>query len=134
MKNLIAYCGLDCGKCDARTATLNNDDALRQRVAEEWSGMNQTEIKPEHINCVGCRVDGIKTYYCSDLCAIRKCAAVKNLHTCGNCADMDKCETLGMLTANNAEVAENLKQLRESEQAGDEAEGTTAGMMLLGIL
>ena len=36
MKKLIAYCGLDCEKCDARIATLNNDNALREKVAELW--------------------------------------------------------------------------------------------------
>ncbi|MEG1806496.1 MAG: DUF3795 domain-containing protein, partial [Clostridia bacterium] len=29
MKKMIAYCGLDCEKCDAYIATINNDDALR---------------------------------------------------------------------------------------------------------
>ena len=33
MNKLIAYCGLDCEACEARTATLNNDDALREMVA-----------------------------------------------------------------------------------------------------
>lgn len=36
MKKLIAYCGLDCEKCDAQIATLNNDDALREKVAKLW--------------------------------------------------------------------------------------------------
>ena len=26
MKNFIAYCGLDCEKCEARLATINNDN------------------------------------------------------------------------------------------------------------
>ena len=37
MKKFIAYCGLDCEKCDARKATLNDDNALREKVAKEWS-------------------------------------------------------------------------------------------------
>ena len=37
MNEFIAYCGLDCEKCEARIATMNNDDALRQKVAKEWS-------------------------------------------------------------------------------------------------
>jgi len=32
MKEYIAYCGLDCEKCEARTATVNNDDALRRNL------------------------------------------------------------------------------------------------------
>ena len=37
MKDLIAYCGLDCEKCDARRATLTDDNALREKTAKLWS-------------------------------------------------------------------------------------------------
>lgn len=30
MKDLIACCGLDCENCDARKATITNDDYNRQ--------------------------------------------------------------------------------------------------------
>ena len=50
MKKLIAYCGLDCEKCDARKATLGNDNALREKVAKLWSELNGVEITPEMIN------------------------------------------------------------------------------------
>ena len=33
----MACCGLDCEKCEARLATINNDDKLKKKVAEEWS-------------------------------------------------------------------------------------------------
>lgn len=29
MNKMIAFCGLDCTKCDAYIATQTNDDALR---------------------------------------------------------------------------------------------------------
>ena len=32
IKPLIAYCGLNCEKCDAYHATLNNDQALRKKL------------------------------------------------------------------------------------------------------
>lgn len=32
MKDVIAYCGLDCESCDARRATLTNDDELRKKL------------------------------------------------------------------------------------------------------
>lgn len=60
MKKMIAYCGLDCEKCDARVATLTNDDALREKTAKLWSELNGVEILPKMINCEGCRVDGTK--------------------------------------------------------------------------
>ena len=43
MNELIGYCGLDCGQCDARIATVNNDDELRARTAKLWCGWNNTD-------------------------------------------------------------------------------------------
>ena len=31
MNRFIACCGLDCEKCDARIATITNDNALREK-------------------------------------------------------------------------------------------------------
>ena len=30
MRDMIAYCGLNCETCDAYLATINNDQALRE--------------------------------------------------------------------------------------------------------
>ncbi len=109
MKKLIAYCGLDCEKCDARIATLNNDNALREKVAKLWSELNGVEITPEMINCEGCRVEGVKTPFCNSLCPIRQCALSKECETCGNCLAMDGCQTVSMIISNNAEALDNLK-------------------------
>ena len=108
MNKYIAYCGLDCEACEARIATVNNDDALRRKVAASWSELNGVEITPEMINCVGCRIDGVKTPYCESLCPIRACAREKELETCGACPEMNTCEKLGAITQNNAEALKNL--------------------------
>ena len=44
MNELTAFCGLDCGTCDARIATLTDDDALRERTAELWTKLNGVPI------------------------------------------------------------------------------------------
>lgn len=112
MKELIAYCGLDCEKCDARIATITNNNELREKTARLWSKLNGTEITAEMINCVGCRVDGVKTPFCNAICPIKKCAACKELVTCGNCSEMDNCEIVGAITSNNTQALENLKSNR----------------------
>ena len=109
MKDMIAYCGLDCEKCDAYLATKNDDQALREKTARLWSELNQIEILPEQINCEGCRVDGVKTVYCDSLCPIRQCALKKAVTTCGDCADMENCQTVALVISNNADAARNLK-------------------------
>ena len=32
MKDMIGYCGMDCEKCDAYIATVNDDQALREKT------------------------------------------------------------------------------------------------------
>ncbi len=109
MKNYIAYCGLDCETCEARLATIHNDDELRKKVAKLWSELNGVEITPEMINCVGCRIDGVKSPYCDSLCPIRHCALKRGVETCGDCGEMKCCEKLGVITGNNADALKNLK-------------------------
>ena len=109
MNELIGFCGLDCENCDARTATLRNDDEMRERVAKQWSELNGVKITAEMINCAGCRVDGVKTPYCEALCPIRQCALRRQVETCGDCAEMENCETAGSLWKNNPEALRRLK-------------------------
>lgn len=40
MKDMIGYCGLDCEKCDAYTATINDDQVLREKTAKLWAELN----------------------------------------------------------------------------------------------
>ncbi len=109
MNAFIAYCGLDCESCEARLATVNDDDALRRKVAAQWSALNGVEITPEMIHCSGCRIEGAKTPYCESLCPIRQCAAGKKVETCGSCREMRSCEKLAAITNNNAEALRRLE-------------------------
>ena len=109
MKNFIAFCGLDCETCQARIATIQNDDGLREKVARLWSDLNGVEITPEMINCSGCRIDGVKTPYCDSLCPIRQCALSRKVETCGDCGEMESCEKLGAITGNNADALKRPK-------------------------
>ncbi len=111
MNENIGYCGLDCTACEARMATANDDNALRRKVAMRWSELNRTEILPEMINCVGCRIDGVKTPYCESLCPIRQCALKNGYETCGSCSYLEKCEKVAMITGNNDEALRNRKGL-----------------------
>ena len=109
MRKMIAYCGLDCEKCDAYIATVRNDQELREKTAKAWAELNQVPILPEHINCQGCRTKGIKTVFCDRLCEIRQCALKKGVETCGNCGELEKCQIVGMILAGNPEARKNLK-------------------------
>lgn len=108
MNKFIAYCGLDCEACEARIATVNNDDNLRAKVAKEWTELNQVEITPEMINCVGCRIDGVKTPFCDSLCQIRQCGMKNGFETCGDCQNVKSCDKVAAIIGNNEEARSNL--------------------------
>ncbi len=105
---LIAYCGLNCKKCEAYKATIDNDDELRKKVAAEWSDLNKVEITKEMINCEGCRANGKKTPFCDNLCPIRLCALGKNVETCGDCDKIKMCQKIKMIIEHNDEALNNL--------------------------
>ena len=78
---VVAYCCLDCAKCDAYRATIENDDALRADVAARW------KMKPEQIKCLGCR--SAKPLFD---CTLKRCARKRGLLTCANCPDFEACK------------------------------------------
>ena len=109
MKQLIACCGLDCEGCDARIATVGNDNELREKTARKWSEMNNApEITAATINCMGCRADGAKFAYCSDYCEIRKCVNKKGLNTCGDRKELNSCPIVGAVFLHAPDAKENL--------------------------
>jgi hypothetical protein len=110
MNKIISCCGINCEQCDARIATLANDDALRAKTAETWGQMFNANIKAADINCAGCREDGVKFSHCM-MCEIKKCAEAKNFATCGDCSEIESCETIGYVLKNVPDALTNLKSL-----------------------
>ena len=51
---------------------------------------------------------GVKTYYCSDLCEIRKCAVGRGYETCRTCAEIEICPKVAMIWRNNPQARTNL--------------------------
>ena len=109
MRKMIAYCGLDCEKCDAYIATINDNQELRKKTAKLWAELNNAPILPEHINCQGCRVEGIKTVFCDSICSIRQCVLKKGVATCGDCSELENCPTVETIIENNPSALKNLK-------------------------
>ncbi|MBW6500398.1 MAG: DUF3795 domain-containing protein [Bacteroidales bacterium] len=111
MEKIISCCGLDCATCDARVATMSNDDNLRRVTAEKWKvGYNAPDITPEMINCTGCRGEGVKFSHC-EVYEIRNCVMNKGFDTCGDCPDMETCAIVSAVHKYVPEALTNLKNL-----------------------
>ncbi|MDP4290903.1 MAG: DUF3795 domain-containing protein [Bacteroidota bacterium] len=111
MDKLIACCGLDCATCDARIATVADDDKLREETAKKWKEQfNAPNILPETINCTGCREEGAKFAHCYE-CEIRNCVTNKGYATCADCDSLESCQIVGEVLKFVPEALENLKKL-----------------------
>ncbi len=110
---MLAYCGLACNRCPAYLATQNNDDALRKQTAIEWSKMYNAEIRPEHINCDGCKSGSERLFFHCSQCGIRSCTTEKAYQTCADCGDYP-CDQLSFVINAVPEARAALEMLRES--------------------
>jgi hypothetical protein len=111
MEKLISCCGLNCATCDARIATINNDDELRKTTAEKWRvGYNAPDLSPAMINCTGCREEGVKFSHCN-ICEIRNCVKIRGFITCGECNDMETCSIVSGVHKYMPEAITNLRNL-----------------------
>lgn len=111
MEKIISCCGLNCAACDARIATIANDDELRKATAEKWKlAYNAPGLTYEMINCTGCRTEGVKFSHCYE-CEIRKCADSKGFNTCGECSELEGCPIVGAVHKFVPEALDNLKGL-----------------------
>jgi len=107
---MIAYCGLDCSKCDAYLATIEDNGTKRELTAQKWSQIYKAKIKPEQINCDGCKSNGVKFFHCNH-CEIRRCCSSKGLDHCAACESYI-CETLARFIRLAPEARKALERLR----------------------
>lgn len=112
MKEMIAYCGLNCTECPAFIATQENDDKKRKEVAEMWKGELNTELKAEDINCDGCLSNSGRLFLHCSQCNVRKCASEKSLDNCAHC-EVDGCEKLQRLHKGIPEAKEGFERIKK---------------------
>lgn len=112
MEKVIACCGMDCAGCDARIATLADDDALRAKTAADWkTRYNIPDIAISMINCTGCREAGVKISHCLE-CEIRDCVSAKGYQTCADCDQLESCQIVSTVHQFVPDALGNLKSLR----------------------
>jgi hypothetical protein len=117
----LAYCGINCEKCPVFIATSKDDDALRQKTAREWSNLYAEilesfgihSLKPEDMNCYGCRSNRGLFIGCAG-CQIRKCSQDKGFITCASCDEYESCNMLNAFYSFTVHQSakENLDRMR----------------------
>jgi len=113
MAKIQAYCGLDCGECEAYIATQKNDRAGLEAAAKKWTEQYGAQnITADMCICDGCS-SGKRTSTAHAVnCAIRLCASARGVTTCGHCPDYG-CETLQGFFAFAPVLKEKLEAIRK---------------------
>ena len=109
---MIAYCGIVCTECPAFEATQKNDDAKRREVAEAWTKQYNMSIKPEDVNCDGCKSEGKRFGYCN-ICQIRKCALGRGVENCAYCGEY-ACDNLTSFISMVPHAKTTLEEIRKN--------------------
>lgn len=112
MDRIIAYCGLLCNECAAYRATQADDDALREKVASEWSEAYGCQLGKDDINCDGCLgTSGKRIGHCEE-CPMRLCAMERSVDNCAHCPDY-ACEPLKGFFNHAPEAKKTLDGVRD---------------------
>jgi hypothetical protein len=106
----IAYCGLDCGECEAYQATKEEDTEKLEQVARKWSEQYHENIYPEQVLCDGCKAGKRKSIHCKNDCKVRVCCLKKALDSCIECEVYPCSEEKNMLEQ-VPEAKKNLESL-----------------------
>jgi len=111
MPDLIAFCGLDCAKCEAYQATQADDLAWKQRVVDQWKAEYNAQVDIAGVTCDGCTaISGRWGAHCYD-CDIRLCGLERGVTNCAACPDY-ACEKLESFFGFAPDARANLELLR----------------------
>ena len=86
-----SYCGVNCEKCKVYIGTMNDDDIIKQEIANEWSELYKKNFKKEDMICKGCKSDTLFSL-CAK-CDITICNTNQSIDNCEDC-DIFPCERI----------------------------------------
>lgn len=113
MATMQAYCGLDCGECEAYVATQKNDRLSLEKVARKWTAQYGKEITADICVCDGCPASRRTSTAYAATCGIRLCASARGVPTCAHCPDY-ACDTLQGFFSFAPVLKERLEAIRNT--------------------
>jgi len=112
MKDIIAYCGINCSKCPAYLATQEKNDEKLETLAKEWS-FESIQFTAKDLKCDGC-FSSERIFSWCEMCEIRKCAIQQNLENCAFCSNYP-CAKLERSHQKAPDAKETLENIRKEK-------------------
>ena len=91
MVEVLALCGYRCDLCQFYIRNARSEEH-KERVSREFTEIFGDDIRPEDVECVGCRSKG---KHVDTACPVRPCALEKGVENCAHCSEFicDKLKT-----------------------------------------
>ncbi len=83
MKEILTLCGFRCDLCQFYNKNIKNQEH-KEKVCNDFKRIFGYDIKPEDVECVGCRNEG---KHADDNCLVRSCALEKSVENCAHCPE-----------------------------------------------
>ncbi len=113
MAKILAYCGIDCGECEAYIATQKNDTAGLEETAKKWAAQfGGKDVGADMCVCDGCSTGKRVSTAHAATCAIRVCASGRGVLTCAHCQDYG-CPTVQGFMSFAPVLKEKLEAIRK---------------------
>ena len=89
----VSYCSLECaGQCPIFKATVTDDQAVKQAVADIWTKEMGQPFTADDVFCAGCKQEGVPQNRAVHKCTVRQCAQDKGVGSCTRCAGLAACD------------------------------------------
>lgn len=109
----ISCCGIKCKECPIYVATEKNDDAMRIKLAKDYS-TEQCAFTKDDMNCKGCHSEIDEDSKMCGNCDVRKCAHGKDILTCAECKSYP-CNLIDKYVPVESENRKTLNQIYQNK-------------------
>ncbi|HUX05714.1 MAG TPA: DUF3795 domain-containing protein [Acidobacteriota bacterium] len=119
MRELTAYCGLQCHDCNFYLISREEDEAKRERIrrdtlriCNEQYGMGLT--LEDITECDGCTTAGGRLFAGCSKCKVRACVTKKGFESCAFCPECP-CPELEEVHKLDSQARDRLDQIRSGK-------------------
>ena len=81
-EEILTLCGYRCDLCQCYTKNIKSEKD-KERVSKDFNRIFGSDIKPENVECVGCKNEG---KHVETSCPVRSCALEKGVENCAHCS------------------------------------------------
>ena len=110
-EGILTLCGYRCDLCQFYTKNIKSEKD-KERVSQDFNRIFGYDIKPENVECVGCKNEG---KHVAASCSVRSCALEKGIENCAHCSEFICNKLESKINFTEKFLRNNKKQLSDKD-------------------